>query len=65
MGLPYPNKNQWRILWAACALLSFLWIADHTSSLEATALEVFGAPALVVAVLLFWKFSQKPSDPKS
>lgn len=58
MTIPYPNKNQWRILWSGWLLLSFLWTndADRFSS----ALGVFGAPFISLLALLFWKYRLRP-----
>jgi hypothetical protein len=61
MTLPYPSKNQWRILWCGWLVLSLLWTsnADYFSS----ALGVFGAPLIGLIALLLWKYSQKPAEP--
>jgi len=62
MAIPYPNKNQWRILWISWLLLSLVWTnnADYFSS----ALGVFGAPFIGFLALVFWKYRQKPAEPR-
>jgi hypothetical protein len=55
MTIPYPSKNQWRVLWAAWLIFSFLWTSD--ADRFSSALGVFGAPVLgLLALLLLWKY---------
>lgn len=55
MALRSPSKTQWRILWSAWLLLSWVWTSD--ADRFSSALGVFGVPVAGFLALLLWRYA--------
>lgn len=62
MKLPYPNQNQWRVLWGAWLVLSAAWMDDAPYARPRSTFNQVGMPVAAFVLLLMWWLSKPEGE---